>query len=65
MEQNQNETASENDVRPAGEKTLDFDDGTLRGEKKSLILFTRRFQCINPAKFGYPLQVWPTTHGVC
>ena len=35
--------ASENDLTPAGEETLDFDDGTLRGEKKSLIIFSGIF----------------------
>ena len=46
MAQSQIKAAGENDVAPAGEKTLDFDDDTLRGEKKSLILFTKRFQQI-------------------
>ena len=34
MAQSQKDAASNNDVRPAGEETLDFDDDTLRGEKK-------------------------------
>ena len=38
MAQSQIKAASENDVAPASEETLDFDDDTLRGEKKSLIL---------------------------
>ena len=44
MAQSQNKAASENDVTPAGEETFNFDDGTLRGEKKSWILFTRIFK---------------------
>ena len=39
MAQSQKDAASDNDVTPAGEKTLDFDDDTLRGEKKLLDLF--------------------------
>ena len=58
MAQSQVKAASENDLTPAGEETLDFDDGTLRGEKKSLILFTRIFQYIKPAKFENPSLVW-------
>ena len=34
MAQSQKDAANNNDVRPAGEETLDFDDETLRGEKK-------------------------------
>ena len=33
MAQSQVKAASENDLAPAGEETLDFDDGTLRGER--------------------------------
>ena len=33
----------ENDLTPAGEETLDCDDGTLRGDKKSLILLPEYF----------------------
>ena len=43
MAQSQIKAESENDLTPAGEETLDFDDGTLRGEKKSLVLFIRIF----------------------
>ena len=43
MAQSQIKAASENDFTPVSEETLDFDDVTLRGEKKSLILFTRIF----------------------
>ena len=46
MAQSQIKAATENDLTPAGEETLDFDDDTLRGEKKYLILFTRIFQLI-------------------
>ena len=58
MAQSQIKAASETDLTPAGEETLDFDDGTLRGEKKSLILFTGIFQYIKPTKFEYPSLVW-------
>ena len=51
MAQSQIKAGSGNDLTSAGEETLDFDDDTLRGEKKSLILFTRIFQCIKPKKF--------------
>ena len=54
MAQRQVKAATENDPTQADEDTLDFDDGTLRGEKKSLIIFTRIFQYIKPAKFEYP-----------
>ena len=64
MAQSQIKAASENDLTPAGEETLDFDDGTLRGEKKSLILFTRIFQYIKPKKFEYPSMVRLTKAGV-
>ena len=64
MAQRRVKAASENDLAPAGEETLDFDDGTLRGEKKSLILFTRIFQYIKPTKFDYPSLVWLTKAGV-
>ena len=53
MAQSQIKAASENDVTPAGEETLDFDDGTLRGEKKSLILFTRIFKS-NKIRISFP-----------
>ena len=39
MAQSQKDAASDHDVTPAGEETLDFDDDTLRGEKKRLALF--------------------------
>ena len=32
----------DNDVTPADEETLDFDDATLRGEKKHVTSFFRR-----------------------
>ena len=57
MAQSQVKAASENDPTQAGEETLDFDDGTLRGEKKSLIPFTRIFQYKKPTKFEYPSLV--------
>ena len=63
MAQGQVKAASENDLTPAGEETLDFDDGTLRGEKKRLILFTRIFQYIKPTKFEYPSLLWLTKAG--
>ena len=53
MAQSEIKAASENDRTPAGEETLDFDDSTLRGETKSLILFTRIFQYIKPTKSEY------------
>ena len=65
MEQSQKDAASDNDVTPAGEETLDFDDDTLRGEKKLLDLFTSRFQFINPTKLGYPPLVSVTVRAVC
>ena len=34
MAQSQKDAVNGNDVTPAGEETLDFDDDTLRGEKK-------------------------------
>ena len=48
MAQSKIKAGSDNDLAPAGEERLDFDDGTLRGEKKSLILFIRIFQYIKP-----------------
>ena len=42
MEQSQKGAASDNDVTPAGEEALDFDDDTLRGEKKLLALFYQK-----------------------
>ena len=57
MAQSQIKAGSGNGLTPAGEETLDFDDDTLRGEKKSLILFIRIFQYIKPTKFEYPLLV--------
>ena len=39
MAQSQKDPTSDNDVTPAGEETLDFDDDTLSGEKKHLALF--------------------------
>ena len=60
MAQTQGKSASENNLTPAGEESLDFDDGTLRGETKSLILFTRIFQYIKPTKSEYPSLVWIT-----
>ena len=37
MAQSQMKAASENDLTPAGEETLDFDDDNLRGEKETFI----------------------------
>ena len=63
MAQSQVKAASENDHTPAGEETLDSEDDTLRGEEKSLILFTRIFQYIKPTKFEYPSLLWLTKAG--
>ena len=63
MAQSQIKAESENDLTPAGEETLDFDDGTFRGEKKSLILFSRIFQYLKPTKFENPSLVWLTKAG--
>ena len=63
MAQSQVKAASENDLTPADKETLDFDDDTLRGEKKKLILFTRIFQYIKETKFEYPCLVWLTKAG--
>ena len=35
---------SDNDITPAGKKALDFDDDTLRGEKKHVTSFFKRLQ---------------------
>ena len=43
MAQSQVKAASENDLTPAGEGALDFDDRNSRGEKKSLILLPEYF----------------------
>ena len=37
----------ENEVSSAGDDNLDFDDRTLNGKKKSLILFTGALQYTN------------------
>ena len=42
MARSSTKAASESDVTPAGEETLDFDDVTLRGEKKYVPSFFRR-----------------------
>lgn len=42
MAQNQMTAANESDVTPAGEKTFDFDDDTLRGEEKSFTFFSHK-----------------------
>ena len=64
MAQSQMKAASENDLTPAGEETLDFDDDNLRGEKETLIIFTRIFKYIKPKKFECPSLVWLTKAGV-
>ena len=50
------EAASESDVTPVSEEKLDFDDDTLRGEKKSLYLFTREFSLskTNNIRISFP-----------
>ena len=63
MAQSQVKAASENDLTPAGEETMDFDDGTLRGEEKCLIFFTRIFQYIKPAKLENLSLVWVAKAG--
>ena len=37
------QAASESDVTPVGEETLEFDDDTLKGERKSLCLLPEDF----------------------
>ena len=54
MEQSQKDAASDNDVTPAGEETLDFDDDTLRGEKKRLALFYQKISMYKPNKVRIP-----------
>ena len=54
MEQSQKDAASDNDVTPAGEETLDFDDDTLRGEKKLLNLFYQKISMYKPNKVRIP-----------
>ena len=39
MARSPNKAASESVVTPAGEDTLEFDDDTLRGEKKHVFFF--------------------------
>ena len=63
MAQSQVKAASENDLTPADKETLDFDDDTLRGEKKRLILFTRIFYYIKETKLEYPFLAWLTKAG--
>ena len=54
MAQSQKDAASDNDVTPAGEETLDFDDDTLRGEKKRLDLFYQKISMYKPNKVQIP-----------
>ena len=54
MAQSQEDAASDNDVTPAGEETLDFDDDTLRGEKKLLDLFYQKISMHKPNKVRIP-----------
>ena len=54
MAQSQKDAASDNDVTPAGEETLDFDDDTLRGEKKRLALFYQQISMHKPSKVRIP-----------
>ena len=42
MARSPNKAESKSDVTPGGEETLDFDDDTLRGEKKHVTSFIRR-----------------------
>ena len=54
MAQSQKDAASDNDVTPAGEETLDFDDDTLRGEMKLLNLFYQQVLMYKPNKVRIP-----------
>ena len=54
MAHSQKDTASDNDVTPADEETLDFDDDTLRGEKKRLALFYQKISMYKPSKVQIP-----------
>ena len=51
MAQSQKDAVNGNDVNPAGEETLDFDDNTLRGEMKLLDLFYQKISMYKPNKF--------------
>ena len=50
MAQSKKDAASDNDVTPAREETLDFDDETLRGKKKRLALFYQKISMYKPNK---------------
>ena len=65
MAQSQKDAASDNDVTPAGEETLDSDDDTLRGEKKRLTLFYQKISMYKPNKFGFPPLVCLMIRAVC
>ena len=54
MAQGQKNAASDHDVTPASEETLDFDDDTLRGEKKRLALFYPKISMYKPNKVRIP-----------
>ena len=54
MAQSQKDAASDNDVTPAGEETLDFDDDTLRGEKIRLAPFYQKMSMYKPNKVRIP-----------
>ena len=54
MAQSQKDAASDNDVTLAAEETLDFDDDTLRGEKKHLALFYQKISMYKPNKVRIP-----------
>ena len=50
------ESVSDNDVTPAGEETLDFDDDTLRGEKKHVTSFFTRLQKATSGNINPPVD---------
>ena len=54
MAQSQKDAARDNDVTPAGEETLDFNDDTLRGEKKRLALFYQKISMYKLNKIRKP-----------
>ena len=54
MAQSQKDAASDNDVTPAGDETLDFDVDTLKGEKKHLALFYQKISMYKPNKVRIP-----------
>ena len=58
MARSPNKAASESVVTPAGEDTLEFDDDTLRGEKKH-VFFSK--DCKEPPQCVFS-PGWPAVH---